>query len=284
MEPEDRGGAGGGDRALDGGAYGGGFAGPRDVNAEALRLAENGDGERERVEGHLGEGGEAAVVDLLLAAGEVEFDDFDEERVGEVGDGRVVEGDVAVFANAHADEIDGLCAEEGGVAGGDGLGVGLFGGQGMEAAEGDVAEEMLVEVVAEALRVRGGEADVVVHVKRGDSGPVEGEGVGLVDEGGEEFVLGRCAGEDDTGVALAGEDAVQVGRDGAGGGTTEGRAVGVDFDGQTAGGCVVRGGDGHGRGGGATGDEQLMAQVEGGEADAEGGGGGGRPKGVGGVG
>jgi hypothetical protein len=58
----------------------------------------------------------------------------------------------------------------------------------------------------------------------------------------------------------------------------------VDFDGETAGGRVVRGGDGHGRGGETTGDEQLRAQVESGEADAEGGGGGGRPKGVGGVG
>lgn len=284
MEAEDRGGAGGGDRALDGGADGRGFAGTRDVNAEAFRLAENGDGERECVEGHVGERREATVVHLLLAAGEVELDDFDEERVGEVGDGRVVEGDVAVFPDAHADKIDGLFAEEGGIAGGDGAGVGLFGGQRMEAAEGNVAEEMVLEVVAKALRVRGGEADVVVHVKRRDARPVERKGSGLVDEGGEEFVLRRGAGEDDAGLALTGEDAVQVRGDGAGGGTTEGRAVGVDFDGETAGGRVVRGGDGHGRGGGATGDEQLMAQVESGEADAEGGGGGGRPKGVGGVG
>ena len=247
MEAEDRGGACGRDRALHGGAHGVGFSRTGDVNTEAFRLAENGDGEGERVERYVGEGGEAAVVDLLLAAAEVELDDFYEVGVFEVGHGRIVESDVAIFANAQADEIDGFFLEEGGVLGGDGGGIGLFGGEGVEPRDGDVAQEVLLKVVTKTLWVGGGQADVVVHVKRGNARPIESEtALGGVDESCEELVLRRSAGEDDAGFALAGDDAVEVGGDGARSGAPEGGTVGVDFDCEAAGGEIVRSGDGHG--------------------------------------
>jgi hypothetical protein len=61
--------------------------------------------------------GEVAFLDLLHFAGVVELHEFDRVRVVEAGDWRVVEGDVTVFADAQAAEVDGLGLEQGGVAG-----------------------------------------------------------------------------------------------------------------------------------------------------------------------
>src|SRR4051794_12553367 len=54
---------------------------------------------------------ETAVVDLLLAAGLVEADDLDQKGVEEIGDGRVVEREVAVLADPRANDVGGLGAE-----------------------------------------------------------------------------------------------------------------------------------------------------------------------------
>jgi hypothetical protein len=106
---------------------------------------------------------------------------------------------------------------------------------------------VLVKIVANTLRVGSAQADVVVHVKRGNARPIESEtALGGVDESCEELVLRRSAGEDDAGFALAGDDAVEVGGDGARSGAPEGGTVGVDFDCEAAGGEIVRSGDGHG--------------------------------------
>ena len=196
----------GGDE-LAGGAHGVGFSRTGDVNTEAFRLAENGDGEGERVERYVGEGGEAAVVDLLLAAAEVELDDFYEVGVFEVGHGRIVESDVAIFANAQADEIDGFFLEEGGVLGGDGGGIGLFGGEGVEPRDGDVAQEVLLKVVTKTLWVGGGQADVVVHVKRGNLRPIERvSALGGINEGRQKFILRWRAGKNNPRGTLLGYD------------------------------------------------------------------------------
>ena len=48
---------------------------------------------------------EAAVVELLITAGRVEPHDLDEDRVEEVGDRRVIERQVAVLADARADDV-----------------------------------------------------------------------------------------------------------------------------------------------------------------------------------
>ena len=68
---------------------------------------------------------EVPFLHLLAARSNVEGDDFDVERVGEVGDGRVVEREVAVLAEPAAREIERmrlqqdrvLCRFEFGVAG-----------------------------------------------------------------------------------------------------------------------------------------------------------------------
>ena len=60
---------------------------------------------------HFIEARKAPVVDLLLAARAVEFNNFDEFRVGEVRYGRVVEGEVRVLADARTDEVGGTLLE-----------------------------------------------------------------------------------------------------------------------------------------------------------------------------
>ena len=50
--------------------------------------------------------GEVAFAHLLLTAGGVELHDLHVERVVEVGDGRVVEREVPVLADAEAAEIE----------------------------------------------------------------------------------------------------------------------------------------------------------------------------------
>ena len=61
---------------------------------------------------HVGRLCEAAVVELLGAAGRVEPDHLDEHRVEEVGDRRIVERQVAVLADAGADDVGRLGLEQ----------------------------------------------------------------------------------------------------------------------------------------------------------------------------
>jgi hypothetical protein len=61
--------------------------------------------------GYFGEALEATVVDLLIAARPIEPDDFDENRVKEIGDGRVIESEVAILADPRADDIGRLCEQ-----------------------------------------------------------------------------------------------------------------------------------------------------------------------------
>ena len=62
--------------------------------------------------GHVGGLGEAAVVDLLDAAGRVEPDHLDEHGVEKISNRGIVECQVAVLADARADDVGGLCLEE----------------------------------------------------------------------------------------------------------------------------------------------------------------------------
>src|SRR6266849_6894645 len=57
-----------------------------------------------------------SLVDLLLAAGHVQFDELDLVRVVEIRDLRIVEGEVSILADAQAAKIDRLCRQQGGVA------------------------------------------------------------------------------------------------------------------------------------------------------------------------
>ena len=59
---------------------------------------------------YIRERGETAVVNLLLAAGVIELDDFYQLRVFEIGNGRIIECDVSIFTDAHANQINRLFA------------------------------------------------------------------------------------------------------------------------------------------------------------------------------
>jgi hypothetical protein len=59
---------------------------------------------------------EMAFADLLAAAGIIEADDFDRYRVVEVRHGRVVETNVAVFADADEAGVDWGFGQQGAVA------------------------------------------------------------------------------------------------------------------------------------------------------------------------
>lgn len=113
---QDRGGDVGGDFAFDGVADGFGFAGVGDGADDGGALHDLADAHGDGLAGHVVEGGEPAFAQLLAAAGVVELDD----EVGffglEVG-GRVVEGEVAVFADADEGDVDGVSAEDVGDAG-----------------------------------------------------------------------------------------------------------------------------------------------------------------------
>ena len=67
-------------------------------------------GDGKRAGGYVAESGEASVIDLLLAAAQVEIYGLDGERVSKVGRG-VVKGKMAVGTDAATDNIDGRSVE-----------------------------------------------------------------------------------------------------------------------------------------------------------------------------
>ena len=142
MSPQDAGRASGGDGAGEGLLDGICFELSGDSNDEVSSRHQGGAGEAESMGGDGVEVRKAAVVDLLLAAGFVEFDDFDGLWIIEVGDGRVIESDVSIFANAHADEVDGALGHESGVAGDLGLEVSSFCLDAVEGFRGDFGKEV----------------------------------------------------------------------------------------------------------------------------------------------
>lgn len=97
----------GGDFVADGGADGGGFARAGNGADEFACAHECRNGKGDCVSRHGLKRGEAAIVDLLLAAFGVEFHSFYERGVGEVRDGRIVEGEVSVFTDSEAANIEG---------------------------------------------------------------------------------------------------------------------------------------------------------------------------------
>ncbi len=62
--------------------------------------------------GHGVEVGEVALVDLLAPAGLVELDHLHVERVVEVGHRRIVEGEVAVLADAETAQVERVLSAE----------------------------------------------------------------------------------------------------------------------------------------------------------------------------
>src|SRR5579884_2398942 len=130
------------------------------------------DRERERVLRHCVHVRKMAVADLLHAAGCVELRDFDGARVFEIGDRRIVEGYVAVFADAEAAEVNRLRAQQGGVT------IAFVHWQQgvafevMKHARLHTAGNAFAHVKAKARLVIAGDAEILVHVKESDFRPI----------------------------------------------------------------------------------------------------------------
>ena len=168
--------------------------------------------------GDFGEGADAGVIDLLTAALRVECDEFDGEGIGEIS-GRIVEGEMAVDADAAADDVKGSGVEFGGVVGCGLRGI-VAGDEKMRGGEGEMIEDCAAQPEGETLRCVGGEADVFIHVEGGDAGPIDR---GLGTEGREHFTLAGRGGENDADAGLGGES----GADGVGNVRGSLRAQGV---------------------------------------------------------
>lgn len=204
---EERGRAGGGDGSAKHVVDGLGLPLFRRHAHHFLRGAEGGDGEGEGVRGHGFEGGEVPFLDLLHFAGVVELHEFDPVRIVEAGDGRIIEGDVAIFADAEAAEIDGLRLEERGVPGDFVERQVALAVEVMELPGFDEEFHAFAHITTEARRVIAGDSEVFVHVEQGDLGPIDAAGL---DESFEEPDLGITGGEDGGGGTLAGDDLGQV--------------------------------------------------------------------------
>ena len=246
VKPENRSGARRRNGAFDGGAHRGRFARAGHVDAEATRLAKHGNGQRERMTRHSVERGKTTVVNLLLAARMIQLDDLYELRVCEIRDGRIVECDVAVFADAHANQINRFFAQQHRVARRDGRRIWFLGWERMKTSHADVLKQMLVKVMPKTLRMLAAQADIIVHVKCGDARPIQRDSaVRGINERREKFILRRRTRKDDARLALTRNHAVQVRGYGAGRGAPQSGAVGVNFKRQTTGGGIMRSNDGH---------------------------------------
>ena len=131
-------------------------------------------------------------MDLLHPAHRVQLHHLHRLFVAKIREGRVVEGDVAVLADAHADDVHAL-RQQRAVAAALGLGVRGLTVQVVHTSEGDLGKQPVPQEVPEALGRVGGQADVLVHVEGVDAGEVH-RGIG--GQGGQELVLGGGGGED----------------------------------------------------------------------------------------
>lgn len=200
LAAEDRGWAGGFDRPFKGGADGGSLSGFRHDTDKSGSRDERRNREGEGVLRHAVDGGEAAFADLLLAAGAVELNQFDGARVVEVGDGRVVEGDMAVLADAETAEVDGLCPQQFGVTRAFGERFGAVAAQVVEGAGGQALVDAFPEEAPETGGVIGANAQVLVHVEQRHARPINpGLGHQRVQKGN----LRRCGCENRRGGGLA---------------------------------------------------------------------------------
>ena len=106
MGTEDGGRARGGNRTFEGVSNGFGLAPFRDHANEASGPHQSGDGDGVGVLGDGRDVRKGSFVDLLLAASGVELDDLNGHGVVEFGHMGVVEGDMTVFSDAEATEVD----------------------------------------------------------------------------------------------------------------------------------------------------------------------------------
>src|ERR1017187_2284156 len=179
------------------------------MDAQAAGRPEYRHRDRERMARHRRYRRETPVVDLLPAARAVQLHHLDPQGVVKVRNGRVIEGDVPVFAYSKANEVDRPLGEQLGIAGANGGAVRFLRRQGVEGPDFHAGQKMLAQVAPEALRVVAAKAGVFVHVEHRDAAPIDGVRA-AVGERRQEFILGRGARKNDAGVSLRGDDAPQV--------------------------------------------------------------------------
>ena len=175
----------------------------RGYDAEKMRSAdEHRNCQRDRVLRYVIDLSEATVIDLLIAADLVELDGLDKLFILEISNGRVVECDMTVLADAHNDDVDLGCGEQGGVARRFLIGIGGVTLDVIDALEGHKTEDVRVKKVTEALRCGGIKTDVFVHVVRIDAIPFDSL---VCNERSEHLVLRGSSGEDHGDLVFLGE-------------------------------------------------------------------------------
>jgi len=135
--------------------------------------------------------GKAFVIDLLLAALQVELDDLHGQGIVEVS-GRIVEGEMSVGSDAAAYDVDGCGAKLPRIVVGRFCGI-IAGLDQVDRCEVEMIEDRAAQPEPEALRRIVTQTDVLVHVKRGNAQPVD---AAFFAEPGEHFTLAGCGGED----------------------------------------------------------------------------------------
>jgi hypothetical protein len=107
---------------------------------------------------------EALIIDLLLAAGLIKSDNLDVERVMEIRYGRVIESNMAVYADPEADDVDGRLGKASRI----GLrrrGRIRFGDNVMYRREGEMSKEGFIKPMRETLRCISRKTYVFIHMK-----------------------------------------------------------------------------------------------------------------------
>jgi hypothetical protein len=205
---------------------GGGFASFRDDAKDEFGSAQGGNGEGVSELGNGFQAWKCTFPHLLLAACIVQLHHFDRMGIVEIRDGRIIEGEVPVLANAKTTEIDGLRAEKVRVAGT--LGQRLIGvtRKVMKYCGIHAMLDMFAEETTKTGRVRIGDTEVFVHVKEDHARPIHRFGNQMM----QKADLGCGGGENDCRTVLLGKGSTQVMGSRIGGGAGEKFESRVDVD------------------------------------------------------
>jgi hypothetical protein len=136
----------------------------------------------------------------------IKLDGLDPSGIVEISHGRIVKGQMSVFSNAQAHEVDWSLPQQRGIPGAFRRGIRCLSLDAVECGRLDAGEHVFALIRAEGRGMIGGEADVFIHVKDENAGPIDTGG----DQCLEQFILRWCAGEDNACGASSRDKAPQV--------------------------------------------------------------------------
>ena len=166
----------------------------QDAPRRQQRRDRQGDGVRRRFV----ERAEVPLAHLLAPRTFVQRDGLDPDRVVEIGEGRIVERQVAVLADAAGAEVGRVGAQQRLILAAGGLGVASHAGHGEELLDLDIIQQMPAQEGREAGGMAGRQVDIFVHVEDIDRLPRHaGQGA----QRGQEGELRVAGGDDDVGDA-----------------------------------------------------------------------------------